>query len=224
MRPRLFIGLLLPALLAAACGIPSPSFLEPPTCPAQALPLTPEFQIGSTTNNSESELRGFALYYKCYGIDETIESGFGYETSESALQNPKGFFPVCSETDDSTSGRSVPLIYIDPKPPTDQGQEFTITVDFNSPVDAKYAYTGPVTGKSISVGVRRSVSDGVGGFKTFDFAQFQSTDSDISRIWTKAQDARSFYVAMYALSYGLQDKATPIWSWPVYLGYVEIRF
>ncbi len=226
MRPRLILVSILVAVMAGGCGLPANYFLSPPATPATlASPIgTPYFQIISTTANSESEFRGFALYYKLYSIDETIESGFGYETSESALLNPKGFLPVCSKTDLFASGHTVPLIYLDPNPPTDKGQEFTITIDFNSPADAKYAYTGPVTMQSISVGVCRSVADGLGGFKTFDPTEFLSTDSDISRIWTKARAAGSFYLAMYALSYGLQDRVTPIWSWPVYLGYVEIRF
>jgi hypothetical protein len=216
--------LLLLVLLTAGCGLPSPFYLTPPATPTPlATPTgTPYFQVISTTANIEPEFRGFELYYKCYKTTgDPIESDFGTSSFESDLRRA-GFLPVCSETDVFASGRSAPLIYIDPTPPTDRGEAFTITVDFNSPANAKYEYTGPKTGTFFSVGVRRSVSDGVGKFKTFDPTQFQSTDVDISRIFADAQLAGEFYIAMYAMSYGKQDLATTIWSSPVYLGYIHI--
>ena len=221
---RMTLLLLLLVLLTAGCGLPSPFYLTPTATPGPATETTPLFQIKSTSENSEPEFRGFELYYKCYKTaDDPIESNFGTSSFESDLRRA-GFLPVCSEADVFASGRSAPLIYIDPTLPTDRGEVFNVTVDFNSPANAKYEYTGPKTGTFFSVGVRRSVSDGVGRFKTFDPVQFQSTDPDISRIWTQAKAEGSFYIAMYTLSYGRQDLGTPIWSSPVYLGYVRIYF
>jgi hypothetical protein len=231
MRPRfidasgVLLGSMLVALLVAGCGLPSSYYLTPPaTPPTLASPIGyPVFQVISTTDNSESEFRGFELYYKCYRITETLESGFGENSLESDLR-AKGFLPVCSELDSTPTGRRVPLILVDP---LDRGLDFTVTVDFNLPGSATYAryqYTGPVTLSSVSVEVRRYISDGAGACKTFDATEFLATDLDISRIFAGALTDGSFYLAMYALSYGLQDISTPIWSWPVYLGYVEIRF
>lgn len=228
MRPRLIdasgvlLILTLAALLAAACGLPSPYSLSPPTCPEQAVLGEPWFKIESTTDNSESEFRGFELYYKCYLKTVDIESNYGSLSSESTLRSA-GFLPVCSETDTSPSAHSVPLI---PIALADRGKSFRITVDFDSlgggTYEATYAYTRPDTAIVVSKGVRRYVVDTPVSCKTFDFGQFSAADLDYGKIKGTVPSGGPFYIAMYALSYGLQDIATPIWSWPVYLGYVEI--
>jgi hypothetical protein len=221
MRPPLIFALMLAALLAAGCGLPSPYYLSPPAAPSSsASPTTPLFSVTSTTDNSEAEFRGFELYYKCYLSEADIESNFGSLSFESTLRSA-GFLPVCSEDDTSPSGHLVPLIPIDA---ADRGKSFTITVDFNSPSSATYQYTRPDIGTIVSKGVRRYVPDDTAvTCKTFDFAQFLTTDADYSRIGSSVPLDGPFYIAIYALSYGVQDKATPIWSWPVYLGYVGIR-
>jgi hypothetical protein len=212
---------LLTVLLAAGCGLPQSYYLTPPATPTVwAGPTRPYFEVISTTANSEPEFRGFELYYKCYRIGELIQSSFGETSRESDLLSAQ-FRPVCSQSDPSPSARGVPLIPIDIP---DRGKSFTITVDFNSPLEATYKYTGPGTSNSVSVGVLRYVSDGAGACKTFDSIEFLATDIDISRIFAEAQAQSDpeFYIAMYAMSYGKQDLATTIWSSPVYLGYIRI--
>lgn len=231
MQPRLIdaSGVLLvaifAALLAAGCGLPSSYYLTPPATPTVfATPLTPLFSVKSTVDNSESELRGFALYYKCYLNTGDIESNFSESSFESTLRSA-GFFPVCSEDDTSPSEHSLPLFPIDS---ADRGKDFTITVNFNSPDSGMYnalsSYTRPDTTIVVSKGVRRYVpTDPVGSCKTFDFSEFLTADIDFSGIAGGVPSNGPFYIAMYALSYGLQDISTPIWSWPVYLGYVGIH-
>jgi hypothetical protein len=224
MRPPLIFALMLAALLAAGCGLPSPYYLSPPAAPSSsASPTTPLFSVTSTTDNSEAEFRGFELYYKCYLSEADIESNFGISSFESTLRSA-GFLPVCSEDDTSPSGHIVPLVPIDA---ADRGKSFTITVDFNTlgpgTYPATYHYTRPDIGTTVSKGVRRYVPDTAVTCKGFDFAEFLTTDADYSRIGSSVPPGGPFYIAIYALSYGVQDKATPIWSWPVYLGYVGIR-
>jgi hypothetical protein len=220
----LIAALMLAALLAARCGLPSPYYLSPPAAPSSpASPTTPLFSVISTTNNSETEFRGFELYYKCYLSEADIEANFGSSSFESNLRSA-GFLPVCSEEDTSPSGHIVPLVPVDA---ADRGKPFTITIDFN-PISsgsypATYRYTRPDVGTIVSKGVRRYVPDTSVACKTFDFAEFLTTDADYSRIGSSVPASGPFYIAIYALSYGLQDISTPIWSWPVYLGYVEIR-
>jgi hypothetical protein len=216
------------ALLAAGCGLPSPYYLSPPATPGyiagtqSALPGTPYFYVISTTDNSEAEFRGFELYYKCYLDAGGIEMNFGSSSFESTLRSV-GFKPVCSEDDTSPSAHSAPLI---PIAPADRGKPFVVKVDFDSLggglYKAIYSYTRPDTAIVVSKGVRRYAIDAAVSCKTFDFAQFVSTDADFS-IGGSVSPGGPFFIAIYALSYGLQDISTPIWSWPVYLGYVEIR-
>lgn len=228
MRPRLILGMLLAALLAAGCGLPSSYYLTPPATPGDvvgtqsAIPGTPYFYVISTTANSESEFRGFELYYKCYLDAADIEDDFGSLSLQSTLQSA-GFKPVCSEDDASPTAHSVPLIAI---ASADRAKDFVVKVDFDSlgggTFKALYSYTRPDTAVVVTKGVRRHVLDTDTGIscKTFDFAEFLSTDADFSNV---ASGGAPFYIAMYALSYGLQDISTPIWSYPVYLGYVGIH-
>jgi len=210
---------ILAALLAAGCGLPSPYFLEPPGYPKLgfASDSTPIFYVESTTVNNEPEFRGFELYYKCYKDEASIEDGFGPGNQESDLK-AAGFLPVCTASDLSPQGRSVPLIPIDVD---DRGSTFTITLNFNAPGTAQYKYNGPVSLENVSVGVRRFVFDGVNRCKTFDYASFLAPDADISKIYAELSGG-PIYIAMYALSYGKQDLATTIWSTPVYLGWAKI--
>ena len=224
MRPRLFLGSLIAAFLAGSCGLPSPYYLSPPAAPSSpASPTTPLFSVISTTDNSETEFKGFELYYKCYLNEGDVESNFGSSSFESNLRSA-GFLPACSEDDTSPSGHLVPMILIDP---ADRGKNFTITVDFNPSglgiYNPTYKYTRPDIGTFVSIGVRRYVPDTAVTCKSFDFAQFLTMDADYTRIGSSVPANGPFYIAIYALSYGVQDKATPIWSWPVYLGYVGIH-
>jgi hypothetical protein len=223
MRPPLILAPMIAALLAAGCGLPSPYYLSPPAAPSSPASVnSPLFSVISTTDNSETEFRGFELYYKCYLSEADIEANFGSLSFESTLRSA-GFLPVCTETDTSPSVHIVPLVPIDA---ADRGKPFTITIDFNSPNPGIYnavsSYTRPDTAIVVTKGVRRYVLDTLTGVscKTFDFLEFLTADADFGKV---ASAGAPFYVAMYALSYGLQDKATPIWSWPVYLGYVEIK-
>jgi hypothetical protein len=211
---------ILAVLFAAGCGLPSPYFLEPPGYPKLgfASDSTPIFYVESTTANSEPEFRGFELYYKCYKDEASIEYGFGTGNQESDLK-AAGFLPVCTASDLSPQGRSVPLIPIESD---DRGSEFTITLNFNAPDTAAYEYTGPISTTVVSTGVRRYVFDvdSGTGCKTFAYDQFSPSDPDISAIHSQLSGA--VYIAMYALSYGKQDLATTIWSTPVYLGWAKI--
>lgn len=228
MRPRPILAPLLAALLAAGCGLPSSYYLTPPATPGSvpgtgsAVPGTPVFYIISTTDNSESEFRGFELYYKCYLNEGDIESNFGSSSFESDLRSA-GFLAVCPEGDFTPTSRTVPLFLIDD---SDRGTDFVITIDFNPSglglYDAVCTFDPLI---QASKGVRRHVLDTATGVscKTFDFAEFLSTDADFLKIAGSVPANGPFYIAMYALSYGLQDISTPIWSYPVYLGYVGIH-
>jgi hypothetical protein len=138
-----------------------------------------------------------------------------------------------------------PLLFVQP---LDRGTAFDITITFSSipqtqPI-VKYngtQYTIPNlpafsdAGQDISI--RRNVGDvdpassfgGQGKFFIKPYTGYQtyiSSDRDVQSIWDTVQPGGTgsgvVYLAMYAMSYGIQNFTSDIFSQPVYLGYVQI--
>jgi len=233
MRFFRFVTLFALVLVAVSCGLPSSYYLSPPTLGpggAQGDPTSGFFQILSTSANSEEEFRGFELYYK---FDATAPTGteinLGNSTNDVTTLTNAGFLTVCSgdSTRDATpTQRTLPLI---PIQQADRGTTFSVTINVNpqSP-DAtlvNYTYTAAAAG-TVEVQIDRHVFDTTtGGCKPFTFIRwlpgnYSTADADMTNLGTL--QSSTIYLVMYAVSYGLQDVSTPIYSYPVYLGYLTL--
>jgi len=214
------------ALTAAGCGLESPFYLNPPGTPAQpASTGTPIFYLLHTSQNNEVEFRGYELYYKLYSLDSdgqalmSAESNLGSATFDVLIS--KSYHPLCTTLHDTSTTSSVihnaPLIRI---LPADIGSTLQFLIDLSPAYQSTLSvpYAGGI------IPLNRFVPDGNGSLKSFDPAQIASTDSDISAIWNAATISQhSVDVVLYALSYGVKDLTTPIYSNPVYLGYAQIN-
>jgi hypothetical protein len=232
-RRALPILLVLSAVFGTTCGLPDPFFLSPPTVPRVASALDYGFQLQTTDRSAEPEFRGYELYYKIYAdySSAQAEANLGGGDPGVSQLTAKGFLPVTRgpailpasgglTADTTPDFRSAPLI---PIATGDRSSAFTITITFNpanlDPSWTAYSYTSPTTG-AVEQEMDRYVA-GIAGCKPFTFGQgnYAPSDPDI----VKAGPLSSpIFVAMYVVSYGLQDLSTPIYSYPVYMGYLSL--
>jgi hypothetical protein len=232
--------LVLSALLWTACGLPEPFYLNPPTAAFNNDPTTGSFTIQMTDHSSEPEFRGYELYYKFYA-DATAASaeaaslGGPTKTVDDLLQH--GFLTLCRgpgtgagelplPQDSSVETRATPFLAInvnDRSPVV----AFPITVTFNpegaTEISTNFSYTSPTYGPT-SQEIDRHVDASTGRCKPFTFGagNYVQTDADFSAVYGSIQ-GQLLYVAVYAVSYGLQDLSTPIFSYPVALGYLQFQ-
>jgi hypothetical protein len=247
---RVRISVLFAAMTAlCGCGLPNYPTLNPPGTPSVlASDTNSVFTIMSTTENNELEFRGFELFYKFYSNPSAIESNL-QSVIWSVLINTYGYRPVCDQTDTFSgyppsnlhSTKPYPLLYVQP---ADRGTQFSITVAFPStatvpPLESPVAvlYNGAPCyspdDSSAPLSVRRNVGNTTSGTTTYqegkyfiagdlgDPATYQSSDRDVQAIWGSISGPA--YLAMYVLSYGVQDFTTDLYSTPVYLGYVPVN-
>ncbi len=249
---RLGAALVAVLLSTAGCGLPDAYYLSPPNVPAPTGSLVNSFVILPTDHSSEPDFRGYELYYKLYSpatppvADQNLGTAATTSTTTvDALMTASGFLTLCRgpvvsapatalpqavAQDTSSETRNVPLILIDP---SDRGSSFSITINFN-PVNqlgndstTNYTYTAP-TG-AYQQEIDRDVDGTISGVQrcmpfTLGQGYYKSTDPDIviSGINSSTIQGTVVYIAVYAVSYGLQNLSTPIWSYPVYMGYLEL--
>ncbi len=237
---RLACLLAVSALLGTGCGLPDPYYLSPPVVTV-ASTLDYKFQLQTTDRTAEPEFRGYELYYKIYASDSAAQAeqnvggtdpgvsaltakGFMAATRGLAYQPPSGGLAA----DASADTRTAPLL---PIAPSDRSSSFTIIINFNPALGVTYepttnfSYTSPTTG-AILQAIDRHVNSTPSGCKPFTFGQgyYVQQDQDVSAVWSSLGSApgSTIYVAMYAVSYGLLDVSTPIYSYPVYMGYLQL--
>lgn len=215
--------------------------MPPDTPPTPASSSTPIFTISVPDDAKEAEFQGYELYYRFYGSSGEINFNL-QNVSEAQLTSVYGYRQVCSGEDEGTSSSQSlhthkPLI---PVPLADRNRAFLITVDFINPL-------APMSGQPIvtydgtvqSISIRRNVEDANTSSSTHgeckpyvpllvgsDPHAYQETDRDIGvTMWNIVKPdggTGSVFMAVYALSYGLRDFSTDIYSLPVYLGSIEI--
>jgi hypothetical protein len=231
--------LLICALVEGGCGLPDQYYLAPPNLQTLAGGTGSTFSFSNPDHALDStnvSFKGFELYYRLYASDNAIAiTGQDYSASNPAAPEVQlianGFFPVCASTD-VPPGRNLPLI---PVTMSNQAYSFTVTITINQyPAGALSTAAYTVGASPINVEIRRNAQDqtlGVSAYKTFlpnsltigDPSFVPTTDADIAPIWTKVQSlGGSAYLAMYALSYGLQGISTTIRSTPTFLGYISL--
>ncbi len=234
-------------MLLSGCGLESYLTLSAPTAIYSGLPPQ-TFQFRKETYNSETDnttvpptpiFLGFELYYKIYGLTESIENSIG--TFDELVTK---FRRVNNYPKDQYSSYHRPLIDISSATDPNRFLQFVITIDFNVDLtdavasanyprifpDATAPNPAPITINAI----RRDETYSYIGFET-EFKRFaadsrsyltvfESGDNDLS---TAAWGAISNFpwqakIALYVLSYGFDPNTNSVlYSLPVFLGSLD---
>lgn len=213
-RMRAAAGLAAAAIAFSSCGLENVPELPPPDAPdALASDATPLFQVVNHPTTVPSdwffELKyGFELYYKFYTRDQAKEENLA--DRDQLLSN--GYRRVNNAVE-SLSAQVLPLISINV---ADQNTEFDVTLDFSQPVASEAQYNGI---PSRIIDVRRGVEQ-LGEAKTFAKEDLDGADLDVSEIWATAVSDGEIHLAMYAMTYGMYNFSSPLYSQPRYLGFM----
>jgi hypothetical protein len=233
--------ILLVVIAETGCGLPDQFYIASPSTVTLAGGTGNTFSFANPDHTSDSttlNFKGFELYYKLYSTDNSSAiTGQDYNannTSDVVTQlTNAGYLPVCAGTDINT--HASPLI---PVAVADISSTFSVTVSVNQfPAGAisTASYSVIASGHQVNVEIRRNIIDNgfgsSGQFKTFlpnsltsSDLSFVPADIDVSGIYTRVQQlGGNAYLAMYALSYGVQGLSTPIRSTPLFLGYVFVN-
>jgi hypothetical protein len=201
-----------------SCGLEQWPFLERPGDPAEALPGTPLFQVINVVPRDPIVFRGFELYYKFYGSDQSA-----LQTSESGLTTraelvTADFWRMCSPG--KLTGQTLPYTpLIDCA--GDLNDPFTTVVDFD--LATPVAHYGGGTPRDIPI--RRYATDALGDTKKFDQSELEQTDVDLTSVTVPETGSGGYLnLVIYALSYGLQDFTDQLYSEARYLGYMDYQF
>jgi hypothetical protein len=137
--PRVIVASIASVLLILflnTCGIEQFIQLNPPTTGAA---FGDQFSFLKTYYNSESEFKGFDLYYRLYTVDESPDLNAIIEFEDLAANQ---YWRVHRSSDVKNVQIQRPLIPIDlndrdpsPNPPESTNDSFTLTVDFTSVID-----------------------------------------------------------------------------------------
>jgi len=233
-------------LLLSGCGLESFLVLSAPTAIYTGLPPQ-AFQFRKETYNNEldSMLRpaflGFELYYKIYGLTESVENDIGtFDELASRFRRINNF-----PTDQYLSYHR-PLIDMSSATDLNRPASFVITIDFNVDLtdatasasfpkiypDATAPDPVPITINAIRRDETYSYVGLENEFKRFSadsrpyLTVFEAppTDNDLSTAaWTAISNfPYQAKIALYVLSYGFdQDTNSVLYSLPVFLGSLD---
>jgi hypothetical protein len=224
--------------LLAGCGLPDSYYLQPPLVQNLAGSVSTNFEFLNPDHSGDLSVsfQGFDLYYQFYAssTDININAYDAGDYHDAATQlTSKGFFPLC-RVEDTPFSRQSPAV---PVAIAVRTNSFPVDlfVNFGTPpnVLSYYAYTPPSTLITVTDEVRRYAQDPNAGFgyKSFAANSYRIItppnypDSDINpQVWSDVVNGSGFaYIAMYAMSYGLAGGTTPLWSTPVYLGFLYVQ-
>jgi hypothetical protein len=208
------------ALLLAACGLEILPYLDPPGDSIKASPGTAVFYVINQATLI-AEFRGFELYYKFYSLDQDTERMSQQSLPDLAALQAAGFHRMCSPG--HLSEQDLPLIPVDLP---DRNTTFTTEIDFSivetAEPSADYQGLNPPTVNPILL--RRVATDGSENTKTFEQSALDAADTDLVGVTWPSTPGDSLNLVVYALSYGLKDISTPLYSTPRYLGYMAYNF
>lgn len=209
------------SFLLSACGLEQYLLLKPPVAVINV--GTQQFQFRATADNSESEFRGFEVYYKIYRQSDSID--LDINTIEDLRS--KSFQRMNNDLTDRKDAISKPLI---PIAILDRGKEFVVTIDFSGDLSLPslpqitandLILTSPFTINDARRGVTYPDAGYLDRFKRF--ADFEANDQDISsQIWADISAAIDVQLVAYVLSYGRDViNNTDAYSQPVWLGVIS---
>jgi hypothetical protein len=231
MRVVKLLVLLACAATLGGCGLPDQYYLQPPIAQATAPGLYFAFlNPDHISGDSNVTFKGYELYYQFYADSISINSN-AYDPNSTAdvvsqLTSNK-FLPVVSDID-SFPARSIPVVPVDA---ADIGTSFSVHVNINTvgTTDSNFSFSPVIV--SPTGNLRRNVKGTnfyLGFYKPFYSnstysGNYDPFDLDCSLIAGTINSTGTVYLAMYALSYGLQGISTPLRSIPVYLGYLQLQ-
>ncbi len=159
------------------------------------------------------EFRGFEAYYKFYSSDQPRQENY---TTREELENPSaGFHRIHSLGKTTTQVK--PLISVDV---ADRNTVFMTLLNFYYLVQTPYGEYQGISPRPIDV--RRSATDTLGDTMSFDRADLDPADADLTGVnWTQVGIDQQLFLVVYAISYGLKDYSTPLYSTAKYLGYMS---
>jgi hypothetical protein len=159
---------------------------------------------------------GVEFYYKFYEIDTDPEGDL--ENVDQLVQ--RGFFRLTSETEDSPSFITRPLVYIPSSPIYRRDHRIDITLDFSDMDDVylnAYDDTDSIDLSDYShFMIRRGVYDIIDEFKSFSDLDIDPDDDDLSSLDENAVLNRELKIAIYSVTFGKQD-FTDAYSKPLFL-------
>jgi hypothetical protein len=174
-------------------------------------------------------LRGQEFYYKFYRIDAEPETGI-----ESVFElEDKGYYRIMSGVNDTPSFVELPLVRIPNTPSTPRNDVVEVTLDFgdiDNPVVIAYDSENdppwwpdflPNYEDTSPHPIRRGVYDILDEFK--GFSDLAVGDADLLHLAEEdiLNPQNNLKLVVYALTFGKEDIATPIYSKPLYMLYVE---
>lgn len=233
MRGVKLLVLLACAATLANCGLPDQYYLQPPI--AQGVAPGSYFAFGNPDHlNGDSNVtfKGYELYYQFYADSSLINTN-AYDPNSTvdvvSQLTSKGFLPVASDQDSFPARTFIPVV---PVAAGEIGTSFSVHVNINTVgtgIDSNFSFSPPIP--SPTGYLRRDVNDNspnVGHYKWYTSNQFasfnyQPSDADCTLIASLTTGSGIVYLAMYALSYGLQGISTPLRSIPVYLGNLQLQ-
>ncbi len=228
LRQVLVLTLSLLPILLSGCGLPVIITLS---MPEYITPSLGVFSFKADSDNSETEFRGFELYYKILAVpgdndlkslDELLYNGFKRVSRASDPQERK-------------NALDKPLITIEL---ADRGSNYTVAIDFSEsqlvaatePDLASLDPGEPEISVSLAslpepIVIRRGVtyttvpsSEDI--FKRFN--EIADGDGDITNF--SAIESGFVPLALYVLSFGRAADFTDVYSVPLYLGESDILF
>jgi hypothetical protein len=220
------------AATLGGCGLPDQYYLQPPISGGLVGGTGITFTFSNPdhlSGDSNVAFKGYELYYKFYP-DTNIEYN-AYDPNNTAdvvsQLTSKGFLPVASDQDQYPV-RNVPAI---PILPADIATNFTVNVNIriDYPNESNFSFNAPIA--SPTGYFRRDIQDT--SLYSLHYKPFFSNstypgnysllplDADCTLI-ASGISGFPIYLAMYALSYGLQGISTPIRSIPVCMGYITL--
>ena len=220
----LFAGFILLCTIFAGCGLLSILTLDPPEHieTSDILDYFIVRIIGNTEPAQLAAFKGVEFYYKFYypaGPGSVPDSAINIRNFDDLLANG---FKRLSSASDREGSVSKPFLYIED--PNDRGKTFIATLDFADLENANISVI-PLFSEGASVlEMRRGVVDSVTKeYKAFD--DFALTDADISSLGLSGSPpfTEDVNLVMYALSFGIEDFSTNIYSKSVYLLRIEIE-
>lgn len=235
ITPRRFGGagvVFLFTIFAAGCGIPDFAYLEPPQNVLK-FNNTKESSFTNASDNNPDLFIGYQVYGKFYNYGSDTDGSIYTESNQItsfAKLTSLDFFRLVKPDTTGTSADPDPVIKLSDD---EKGESIRFTLDFNGDVFSYLEEFNTVIKNNIDsevIKVARNVliEGAVTGervLKSFYIDDLLPDHSDLKNLEPPDGEITLSYIylSIFILSYGREsDGYTPVYSEPVYLGYVEL--